>query len=359
MISEKWDEKVIELAKSLINCQSYSGHEDKAAEALKAYMKETGVFDEIETDCYGNVIGHIKGKNPGSKVLFDGHIDTVPVGNLKDWKHDPFHAVVEDGKLYGRGAADMKGAVAAFTVAAHRYAVENGKNFAGDVYVAGVVHEECFEGVAARKISAKVKPDYVVIGEASEMNLKVGQRGRAEIVVETFGVPAHSANPEKGVNAVYKMCEAIQAIREIEPPVQDKLGKGILELTDVKSSPYPGASVVPEYCRATYDRRLLVGETKESVLQPIIEKMEELKKKDPQFSYKVSYAVGKEEFSPEVTTYNFCTNGSHYAGEAGIRTIGMGPARENLAHTIDEYAEVEDLTNVSVCYAGIMKALLG
>ena len=178
-------------------------------------------------------------------------------------------------------------------------------------------------------------------------------------MVETFGVPAHSANPERGVNAVYKMCEAIQAIREIEPPVQNKLGKGILELTDVKSSPYPGASVVPEYCRATYDRRLLVGETKESVLQPIIEKMEELKKKDPQFSYKVSYAVGKEEFSPEVTTYNFCTNGSHYAGEAGIRTIGMGPARENLAHTIDEYAEVEDLTNVSVCYAGIMKALLG
>ena len=394
-MSEKWDEKVIELAKSLINCQSYSGHEDKAAEVLKAYMKEAGVFDEIETDCYGNVIGHIKGKNHGSKVLFDGHIDTVPVGNLKDWKHDPFHAVVEDGKLYGRGAADMKGAVAAFTVAAHRYAVENGKNFAGDVYVAGVVHEECFEGVAARKISEKVKPDYVVIGEASEMNLKVGQRGRAEIVVETFGVPAHSANPEKGVNAVYKMCEAIQAIREIEPPVQDKLGKGILELTDVKSSPYPGASVVPEYCRATYDRRLLVGETKESVLQPIIEKMEELKKKDPQFSYKVSYAVGKEEcytgekiqgerffpgwlfgaeeewvakikselekegFSPEVTTYNFCTNGSHYAGEADIRTIGMGPARENLAHTIDEYAEVEDLINVSVCYAGIMKALLG
>ena len=341
------------------------------------------------------MIGHIKGKNSGSKVLFDGHIDTVPVGNLKDWKHDPFHAVVEDGKLYGRGAADMKGAVAAFTVAAHRYAVENGKNFAGDVYVAGVVHEECFEGVAARKISEKVKPDYVVIGEASEMNLKVGQRGRAEIVVETFGVPAHSANPEKGVNAVYKMCEAIQALRELEPPVQDTLGKGILELTDLKSSPYPGASVVPEYCRATYDRRLLVGETKESVLQPIIEKMEELKKKDPQFSYKVSYAVGKGEcytgekiqgerffpgwlfgaeeewvakikselekegFSPEVTTYNFCTNGSHYAGEAGIRTIGMGPARENLAHTIDEYAEVKDLTNMSVCYAGIMKALLG
>ena len=253
----------------------------------------------------------------------------------------------------------MKGAVAAFTVAAHRYAVENGKNFAGDVYVAGVVHEECFEGVAARKISEKVKPDYVVIGEASEMNLKVGQRGRAEIVVETFGVPAHSANPEKGVNAVYKMCEAIQAIREIEPPVQNKLGKGILELTDVKSSPYPGASVVPEYCRATYDRRLLVGETKESVLQPIIEKMEELKKKDPQFSYKFlmqwekrnatpekkiqgerffpGWLFGAEEewvakIKSELEKMDFsrgnylqvCTNGSHYAGEGWHPYIGMG-----------------------------------
>ena len=74
---------------------------------------------------------------------------------------------------------------------------------------------------------------------------------------------------------------------------------------------------------------------------------------------KIKSELEKEGFSPEVTTYNFCTNGSHYAGEAGIRTIGMGPARENLAHTIDEYAEVEDLTNVSVCYVGVMKALLG
>ena len=357
------------------------------------YVLRMGQQMGFQVKNYDGYAGEITAGEGNRMIGILCHTDVVSAG--EGWNTDPFDPVEKDGKLYGRGSADMKGAVAAFTVAAHRYAVENGKNFAGAVYVAGVVHEECFEGVAARKISEKVKPDYVVIGEASEMNLKVGQRGRAEIVVETFGVPAHSANPEKGVNAVYKMCEAIQAIREIEPPVQDKLGKGILELTDVKSSPYPGASVVPEYCRATYDRRLLVGETKESVLQPIIEKMEELKKKDPQFSYKVSYAVGKEEcytgekiqgerffpgwlfgaeeewvakikselekegFSPEVTTYNFCTNGSHYAGEAGIRTIGMGPARENLAHTIDEYAEVEDLTNVFRCYVGIMKALLG
>ena len=97
--------------------------------------------------------------------------------------------------------------------------------------------------------------------EASQLNLKIGQRGRAEIVVETFGKPCHSANPEKGINAVYKMEKVIEAIRGLVPTEHPVLGKGILELTDIKSAPYPGASVVPEYCRATYDRRLLVGET--------------------------------------------------------------------------------------------------
>ena len=110
---------------------------------------------------------------------------------------------VVDGKLYGRGTSDMKGAVASFTAAANFFAKDTARDFPGEIYIAGVVHEECFEGVAARSVSEIVKPDYVVIGEASLCNLKIGQRGRAEIVVETFGVPAHSANPEKGVNAVY------------------------------------------------------------------------------------------------------------------------------------------------------------
>ena len=118
-------------------------------------------------------------------------------------------------------------------------------------------------------MSSIVRPDIVVIGEASGCNVKIGQRGRAEIVVETFGVPAHSANPEKGVNAVYAMCRVVEAIRALPTSEHPVLGKGILELTDIKSSPYPGSSVVPAYCRATYDRRLLVGETPESVLAPL------------------------------------------------------------------------------------------
>lgn len=393
MLDKNREQEVIELCQRLIKAKSYSGEEKEVAGELSEFFTMKG-FDEITIDKYGNIIGLIKGKRPGKKILFDGHIDTVVVGNEADWMYPPFGAEIHDGKIYGRGTSDMKGAVAAMACAASYFAEDLQKDFAGEIYVAGVVHEECFEGVAARSISELVKPDYVVIGEASELNLKIGQRGRAEIKVETFGVPAHSANPEKGINAVYKMTKVIDAIRKIEPPVHPVLGKGILELTDMISKPYPGASVVPEYASVTYDRRLLVGETKESVLAPIEEILEELRKEDEELKVRVSYAVGNEQcyttetiegerffpgwlydkeesfvvdvmrelkergFTPEITQYNFCTNGSHYAGEAGIKTIGMGPSKENLAHTINEYIEIEQLTKVTDAYYGIMKALL-
>ncbi|WOO38801.1 YgeY family selenium metabolism-linked hydrolase [Anaerocolumna sp. AGMB13020] len=393
MLNNIREEEVIQLCQKLVQAKSYSGEEERVSEELTEFFYSKG-FDEVIKDSYGNTIGIMKGKRPGKKLLFDGHMDTVPVGNIKDWTYPPFEAEIHDGKIYGRGTSDMKGALAAMAAAAANFAEDTDKDFAGEIYVAGVVHEECFEGVAARKISQAVKPDFVVIGEASELNLKIGQRGRAEIKVETFGVPAHSANPEKGVNAVYKMAKIIEALRGLTPTEHPVLGKGILELTDIKSSPYPGASVVPEYCSATYDRRLLVGETKESVLAPIEALLAELKSNDPELKARVSYSVGKEScytgeeiegerffpgwlfdkeeayietvltelkemgYSPAITQYNFCTNGSHYAGEAGIKTIGMGPSKENLAHTINEYIEIDQLTRVTDNYYGIMKALL-
>lgn len=393
MLEQKRIDEVVSLCQDLIKTRSYSGEENGVAEKISEVLKEKG-FDEVNVDKYGNIIGCIKGNRPGKKVLFDGHIDTVPVPNESAWSYPPFGGEIHDGKIYGRGTSDMKGAVAAFISAAANFAEDTQRDFPGEVYIAGVVHEECFEGVAAREISKNVNPDYVVIGEASQLNLKIGQRGRAEIVLETFGVPCHSANPEKGVNAVYKMAEVIGAIRGLKPTSHPVLGDGILELTDIKSAPYPGASVVPDYCRATYDRRLLVGETKESVLEPIQALLDELMAKDPQLKAKVSYAVGKEMcytgneiegerffpgwlynedeafvqdvyaklkekgFAPEITQYNFCTNGSHYAGEAGIKTFGLGPSKENLAHTIDEHIEIDQLVKVTECYQAVMEALL-
>ena len=393
MLNKEQEQTVVRLCQELVKQRSYSGEEQGVVKVLKENMEQMG-FDSVTVDKYGNIIGCIKGSRPGPKILFDGHIDTVPVQDASKWEHDPFAAEIVGDKIYGRGTSDMKGAVAAMTCAAANFAAATGKDFAGEIYVAGVVHEECFEGVAARAISAAVHPDYVVIGEASQLNLKIGQRGRAEIVVETFGKPCHSANPEKGINAVYKMAKVIEAIRTLEPTHHPVLGDGILELTDIKSAPYPGASVVPEYCRATYDRRLLVGETKESVLAPINALLDKLMAEDPQLKVKASYAVGREKchtgneiegerffpgwlydekdefvqavygelkamgYDPSITQYNFCTNGSHYAGEAGIKTFGLGPSRENLAHTINEYIEIDQLVKVCDCYGGVMKALL-
>ena len=388
-----YNNKVVELCSELLQIKSYSGNEKAIVEKLKEVFFECG-YDDVIVDKYGNIIGVIKGKKKGPKVLFDAHIDTVIADSEEKWTVPPFSGKREGSKIYGRGASDMKGALSAMIIAGEKYAKQMDKNFCGEIYVAGVVHEECFEGVAAREISKVVEPDYVIIGEASQLNLKIGQRGRAEILVETFGVPAHSANPEKGVNAVHSMNKLTRRIDELEESNHPILGKGILVLTDIKSAPYPGASVVPHYCKATYDRRLLVEETNEEVLAPIEDIIKELEKEDSSFKGKVSFAVGEEKcytgnviegerffpgwlfeedekfvqeiykglveegFDTEISHYSFCTNGSHYAGEKGIKTIGFGPSKENLAHTIDEYIEVDQLEKAVQGYTKIMEVLL-
>ena len=391
MLSEKRKESVIKLCQSLVRLKSYSGQEDLVAKEIKAYAEQHG-FDECIVDEYGNVMLVINGNMEGPTVLLDGHIDTVPV-HTEQWTVDPFSGEIRDGKIYGRGTSDMKGAVSAMIAAAINFAEDTKKAFPGKVVVSCSVHEECFEGVATRRVSEIVNPDYVVIGEATNLKLNRGQRGRAEIVVETVGKPAHSSNPEKGINAVYHMMKLLSEIRNLPVNEHEVLGKGILELTDIKSSPYPGASVVPSLCTVTFDRRLLVGETKESVLAPIQDLIDKLRLGDSQFKASVKYAFGEERcytgalisderffpgwvydddedfvqlplkelaaigLTPELSHYSFCTNGSHFAGEVNIPTIGFGPSLESQAHVDDEYIEIDQLVKATAGYSAIMRAL--
>ena len=388
-------ENVLELCIKLIRERSYSGEEKNIVKVIEEYMKGAG-FDEVFIDRYGDIIGCIKGNSPGRKILMDGHIDTVPVQDdtLKDWKYPPFEGTIAEGKLYGRGSSDMKAAVAAMICAAEDWKKKNGNDFAGEVYVAGVVHEECFEGVAAREISKLVKPDFVIIGEASEMNLKIGQRGRAEITLEVFGKSCHSSNPQNGINAVKKAMKIATEFEKIKLPQQEEMSPAILELTDIISSPYPGESVVPDYCKITFDRRTLPNETEESVLEPLKQVIENMKKTDSQINAKVDFSYGEniaytgekiaaKRFFPawkrertedfvkasldalhkagidsKISTYNFCTNGSHYGGEAGLKTIGFGPSKECLAHVVGEYAEVDDILKAKDGYMALIEALL-
>ena len=394
MLNESQKTQVRELCRDLIKIPSNSGQEKEIAGYLQTYLLSRG-FDEARIDDYGNLVARVRGNRPGKCVLFDGHLDTVPVTDAAGWKHDPYGAQIEDGRIYGRGATDMKGADAAFAFAAGEFLRCHGRDFSGELCVAGVVHEERFEGVAARAVSAVLHPDVVIIGEASEMNIKCSQRGRAELVLETFGVPCHSSNPEKGVNAVYAICRLIEAFRQLPPAVDERMaGDGIMELTDIRSEPYPGASVVPEYCRATYDRRLLVGETRQSVLAPLQQVIDRMQAQQPGLRARISFSQGQERcytgqtiaadrffpgwlvdknedwiqdilhrvhsmgYTPQLTGYSFCTNGSHYAGEAGIPCIGMGPSRENLAHTIDEFVALEELYAITDYYTAAMEVLL-
>ncbi len=392
MLNQTREEELIKLCRDMIKTESISGNEKKMADLVKENMCANG-FDEVIIDKYGSVIGHIAGEKSGKKILFDAHIDTVGV-DRSEWNYDPFGAEIEDGKIYGRGSSDMKGSLAAMIQAANDFKEDTNKNFKGDIYISAPVHEECFEGVAAREISKKTKPDYVIIGEPSSLNIMRGQRGRAEIVLETKGESAHSASPEVGKNAVYSMVNLIKKIRNINLKEHSILGKGILELTDIISSPYPGSSIVPNHCRATFDRRTLVGESRDSILEQIQEIIEEAKKEDNELQAEVYYSEGFEdcwtgnkiraerffpawlyeennefiqriystvnntEITSEISHYSFCTNGSHYAGEKDIPTLGFGPSDAHLAHVKDEYIEIEQLKKGYVGYYKIIEELL-
>lgn len=381
-------ERLITLAQELVRRASVTGTEQQMAEYVKERMLELG-FDEAVIDKAGNVVGKICGQGR-YKILFDAHIDTVDIGDGDKWTHPPFAAEVQDGVLYGRGIADMKGALAAMLEAGAALATEKGK-LPGDIYISGTVSEEIAEGRSFEVVLDAVAPDYVIIGEASELNVKVGQRGRAEVLLEAHGKSAHSSTPELAVNAAEKLADAIAALRTVSLPDRPLLGKAIMALTDMISEPYPGLSVIPFLAKATYDRRTLTGERVQDVLGPVQAVLDRCKEEDPDFDVTVSlaenqvttytgYTFTNQKFfpaweldvshplakgtiqavettglRPAVTAYRFCTNGSSSAGKRGIPTVGFGPGGENMAHTVDEHVPCADLEKAAQGYMAIMQ----
>ncbi len=285
----------IEDCRQMIQCPSESGHEKAAADLAKTVMERLG-YDRVWIDRVGNVLGLIKGKGPGT-ILLEGHLDTVGIGNRDDWRFDPHGAIIDNGRIYGRGTSDMKCALMAMIYGAADL-IPRKDDLCGDIVVAGVVCEEEFEGVAQGVILDQIKPDLVIIGEASELAVKIGQRGRAEVVVVTHGKSAHSSNPSAGINAVKKMTRLLLEIEALTLPSDIFLGSAIIEVTDIHSEPYPGSSVIPSLCRASLDRRLLPGETEASILNPIREIIQRLKSKDPDFSAEVFLARPNRSATP-------------------------------------------------------------
>jgi putative selenium metabolism hydrolase len=376
---------LIQFTQEIVRIPSLSGEEDAVAQRIESEFRRLG-YDRVWTDANGSVVGVIEGGLPGKTVLLDAHIDTVGISPGVPWQHDPFGAQIDGDCLFGRGVADMKGALAAML---HAAAGIDRTRLAGRVVVSASTLEEVLEGVALRAVMDDVQPDFVVIGESTNLQLARGGRGRAEVHLTTIGRPAHSSSPQLGQNAVLDMVKVIGAVESIALADDPFMGPAILALTDIISDPYPGHSVIPSMCRATYDRRLLPGETPEAVLDAIrthpavqgvnlraeigmghytaytgatlvCEKFFPawLYQEDDPFVDAALAGLHGAGIPAKSSAYRFCTNAAYSAGLARVPTVGFGPATEADAHVIDERLAVADLLAAAQGYAAIIGAAL-
>lgn len=381
--------ELVGLAKELISCRGLSGEEGQLVAKLKRILTDME-FSNIAVDQFGNITAVIPGQDSElSPLLFDCHLDTVGVNDKEKWESDPFIASERNHRIYGRGASDMRGALAALIYALKAISRNKLKR---DIVISGSVGEEVQEGMAFAPVLDNHQPNLVIICESTGGKLNIGQRGRAELKLQVRGESAHTSSPEVGCNAVTGMLKWIEQIANLEPPRDKNLGAGIMVLTDIISKPYPGLSVLPEECLVTYDRRLVGEETADSLLTDIKEQITaDMKAYDWEFSLELAQAqlttyTGQKitaakfapawYFSPQekfvvaasqafkkaglensLGTYSFCTNGSMSAGRHNIPTLGYGPGLEERAHTTNEYVEIAELETAAKGYYALAKVL--
>jgi putative selenium metabolism hydrolase len=258
-----------QLAQTLIRTPSLPGDEGAVAALLAEAMRHSG-FEQVWTDRTGNVIGRY-GRGRGPVLLFDGHMDTVDVGERSAWTHDPFAGTVENGSLYGRGAVDMKSALAAMVQGIKLLAAAD-IQLGGTLYMACVVQEEPCEGMAVRAFleESGIQPDYVVLGEPTNLGLYMGQRGRVELEVSAHGRAGHASLPQSGVNAISAAARLIFGIELLASQLLSDpvLGHGTIAVTQITSSA-GSLNSIPDLCTLVIDRRLTLGETEARAIAEI------------------------------------------------------------------------------------------
>ncbi len=255
------------LTRDLINCHTPSGRERAAADCLVQAF-QTLNYDEAYIDAAGNAVGILRcGESPetGPTVMLNGHIDTVALGDESLWAQPPLSGAVseeDDGpRMWGRGACDMKAAVACMVYAA-KDAAEAGFN--GTLMVTGVVQEEV-GGFGARHLATEQHADVVILGEPSKLKLMVGHRGRLEVHAYIRGKIAHAANNSLGLNALYEAAEALKTLETLELPTGGRLNGSSLTPTNLVSSP-DSHNVVPGEARLVIAYRNIPEDAPEAVL---------------------------------------------------------------------------------------------
>ena len=373
-----------QLLQKLIQIRSYTGEEKEIVEFIIEKMKKYG-FDEAYPDGLGNAVGRI-GNGP-VKILFDAHLDTVKVTDPGDWQYPPFEGKIINDKIYGRGAIDEKPAIAGYLMAGKVIKQHFGnETLPFTLYVVGSVLEEDYDGYPLWYLvkNEGIKPDFVLLGEPTGLQVCRGQRGRMELKIETSGRAAHGAFNKLGINAIYKIAPIITGIENLDRqlPAKEPLGKGSITVCQVTSRA-PSLCSVPDYAQIHIDRRLTVNENQESVINELeeiiknsgidakisIPKYAGVSWKGTKFEQEAYFPTWIfEEDHPLVQAglqtaekvldepaksrfWAFSTNGVATAGHLGIPTIGFGPGREELSHTTREELPLDALLKATKFYA--------
>ena len=372
-------EALVAFTQRLVQTRSPSGQEGDVADLIRAEMERLG-YDEVWIDEAGSVVGRIAG-GPGPALILNGHMDHVDAGDPAGWPHPPFGAEIHDGAIWGRGVADMKGAVAAM-VYAGGLARTLDEPLPGDLYVTAVVQEE-IGGLGARYMAGMLPAAHVVVGEASANHLRRGHRGRVELHVHLTGRSVHASMPHLGANPHFAMARLVDRLGTLEMPSDPAYGTSTVAPTHVEGEPQ-GANITPSALHLVLDWRNVPGESTAEIvaklesllaasLTPGCEGSVEINTRAleaytgyrhsypdefPSFTTPVDHpwlqsargalaaALGRDV---EIGTWRFATDGGHFA-EAGATVIGFGPGDDTVVHTVEEHLPIDQLVESAAGY---------
>ena len=379
-----YEKDMTKFLRDLVAIPGESCGEEGVIKRIEKEMKDLG-FDKVVIDPMGNVLGYMgTGK---TLIAYDAHIDTVGLGELSNWKFDPYEGYENETEIGGRGTSDQLGGIVSATYGAK---IMKDLGLLSDKYtvlVTGTVQEEDCDGLCWQYIinEDKVRPEFVVITEPTDGNIYRGQRGRMEIRVEVKGVSCHGSAPERGDNAIYKMADIVKEVQALNEKLHYDpfLGKGTLA---VSQSFYnsPSRCAVADMAAISIDRRLTDGETWEMALEeirslPSVQKygaVVSMYKYDsaswtnlvyPTECYFPTWVIPAEHPAtlamvesfkgmygePVVDKWTFSTNGVSIMGRYGIPCIGFGPGKEAQAHAPNEITWKEDLVKCAAVYAAV------
>jgi acetylornithine deacetylase len=361
--------EIAELAAELVRIDSVNptliagaAGEGEAARFVAAWLEQAGLEVEFVEPEHGrpSVIGIARGTGGGRSLLLNGHLDTVGT----DAMEDAFDARIDDGRLYGRGAYDMKGAVAAAMLAA---ADSVQRRLAGDVVVTVVADEEVAStGTAA--VLERVRADAAIVCEPTELQVAIAHRGFAGFEIETNGVAAHGSRPDLGVDAIVKMGPVLVALDELGRRLQSGRRHPLVGCGSLHASLIEGGqefSSYPARCLLTGERRTLPGETAADVERDLRAAAGDgdvrlLVAREPfevDESHELVRTVRRAARTIGVVGVPFWTDAALVAA-AGIPTVLFGPTGEG-AHAAVEWVDIASLERCRAVYGEVAAAVCG